>query len=367
MTKQSQKGGDQSTNFQAGQMVVNVGIDEKRAREICHEMHLQLRRDYTVEAFDIAIARVTMLEEYLMSKMALFDGSLKAFEDPSFQLLLAAAQKTAASTERPADYDLLSELLVHRFEKGDSRIARAGISLAVDIVDKISDESLLGLTVAHAVTSIQPTSGDISQGLDDLNDLFGKILYGKLPTGNEWLDHLDILNTIRLSSFGTLSKVEQHYPEILSGYIDVGIEKSSQNHRKAMEILDANGLPGDLLVDHSLNPNYLRIAVPNKKQINSLSLIEQVLPDGLIAAGPVRLTKNKIKAINSIYKLYSKNATLKQRNITSFIKEWDNRPNLKVLRNWWDNMPFAFTITSVGKVLAHANAQRCDKNLPPIN
>ena len=32
MSKQSQKGGSQSTNLQADQMVVHMGIDEKRAQ-----------------------------------------------------------------------------------------------------------------------------------------------------------------------------------------------------------------------------------------------------------------------------------------------------------------------------------------------
>lgn len=153
LSKQSQKGGDGSTNIQTEQMIVQVGIDEKRAREIYQEMNLQLKKDYTAEALNVANERVTEFENRLMPKMENVEGALEAFADPSFQLLLVDAQKTAASTERPADYDLLSELLIHRFKKGDNRIARAGISLAVEIIDKVSDEALLGLTVAHSVGS----------------------------------------------------------------------------------------------------------------------------------------------------------------------------------------------------------------------
>lgn len=367
MNKQSQKGGDQSTNIQADKMVVHVGIDEKRAREVFQEMNLQLRQDYTQEALEIANARVAEFEKSLMPKMERVDGALEAFADPSFQLLLVDAQKKAASTERPADYDLLSELLVHRFQKGDNRIARAGISLAVDIVDKVSDEALLGLTAAHAVNSFLPVTGDIGQGLDVLNDLFGKIIYGELPSGHEWLDHLDILNAVRLSSFGGLKKVKQYYPDILPGYIDVGIEKDSESHNKAVEILDANNLPRGLLVNHSLNPDYLRIPIPNRAQIDSISLQQQVLQGGSVVVVPVRLTEKQIEAINSIYDLYSKDGGLKQNNINSFLEEWDKRQNLKVLKEWWDNIPIILTITSAGKVLAHSNAQRCDKNLPPMN
>ena len=52
----------------------------------------------------------------------------------------------------------------------------------------------------HAVENFIPLTGDINQGLDVLNSLFGKILYSKLPVGQEWLDHLDILNAVANST-----------------------------------------------------------------------------------------------------------------------------------------------------------------------
>ena len=50
----TQKGGDGSQQLQATEMTVHVGVDEKRAREIYNEMNLQIRRDYTSEALQIA-------------------------------------------------------------------------------------------------------------------------------------------------------------------------------------------------------------------------------------------------------------------------------------------------------------------------
>lgn len=367
LSKQSQKGGDNSTNIQAENMVMQVGIDEKRAREVFQEMNLQLRKEYTQEALDIANARVAKFENSLMPKMEQVDGALEAFADPSFQLLVVEAQKTAASTERPADYDLLSELLVHRFKKGGDRVARAGIHLAVDIVDKISDEALLGLTVSHAVGSFFPATGDIHQGLDLLNDLFGKIIYGSLPKGQVWLDHLDILNAIRISTFGQLKKIQQFYPETLSGYIDAGIEKGSDNHNKALEILKDNNLHQGLLVEHGLNSSFLRLPISNRQQIDSLTLQQQVFHQGQLISIPMKLSQEHIDAINSIYDLYSSDANQKQKNIELFMVEWDKRPSLKVLKDWWDNIPMMLNITAAGKVLAHSNAQRCDNQLPPLS
>lgn len=365
--KRVQQAGDGSQQMQAERMVVHVGIDEKRAREVFQEMNLQVRQEYTKEALEIANTRISDFENSLMPKMEKVDGALEAFSDPSFQLLLVDAQKAAASTERPADYDLLSELLVHRFKKGDNRVARAGISLAVDIVDKVSDDALLGLTVAHAVNTFLPVTGDIYQGLDVLDDLFGKVIYNQLPTGHEWLDHLDILNAVRLSSFGSLKKVQQYYPEVLPGYIDVGIQKDSENLAAAMKILDDNSLPRQLLVEHSLNPEYLRIPIPNKAQIDSLALQKQFIQDGSLVSVPVRLSEKQVEAVNSIYSLYSKDNGAKQCNVNLFMEEWDKRPNLRVLKEWWDSVPTVLTITSAGKVLAHSNAQRCNNNLPAMN
>jgi len=366
-SKQIQEAGDNSQQLQANNMIVNIGIDEKRAREIYQEMNLQLKKDYTQEALAIANSRVTEFENRLLPKMDAVEGALEAFADPSFQLLLVEAQKTAASTERPADYDLLSELLIHRFQKGDNRVTRAGISRAVEIVDKISDDALLGLTVFHSVNYFFPASGVIQQGLNTLNDLFGKLFYSNLPVGSEWLDHLDILDAIRVSNFGGLKKIEQYYPEMLSGYIDIGIEKNSDNYNKAIELLKNNGLPLNILVDHELNSDYVRVVLPNKDHIDSLALHRQIVNNGQLSFIKVPLTDAQKNTVTSIYDLYKNDASIRQQNVNKFMEEWNKRPNLNKLREWWDNINAGIQLTSVGKVLAHSNAQRCDKNLPPLN
>jgi len=366
LNNKNQKAGDNSNQLQAESMIVNVGIDEKRAREIYQEMNLQVRSDYSQEALVIANTRIAEFEDRLLPKMEAVEGALEAFADPSFQLLLVEAQKTAASTERPADYDLLAELLLHRFQKGENRIIRAGISRAVEIVDEISDDALLGLTVLHSISNFFPTSGNIHIGLNVLNDLYGKIFYDTLPTGKEWLDHLDILDAIRINSFGGLKKINQYYPEMLSGYIEVGIEKDSDNYTKAIELLRNVNLPQNLLVEHTLNSNFSRINLSDKNQIHSLALQQQIVVDQKIVIVPTALTEGQKNAIKSIYELYKNDETIKQNNIKIFMEEWDKWENLKTLREWWDNINGLIQITSVGKVLAHSNAQRCDKNLPPL-
>jgi hypothetical protein len=79
------------------------------------------------------------------------------------------------------------------------------------------------------------------------------------------------------------------------------------------------------------------------------------------------LSDEQKQTVKNIYALYSKDANLRKENIAEFFKLWDKYESLKKLRNWWDSIPEAFSITAVGRVLAHANAQRCDPTLPALD
>ncbi|MDR2099528.1 MAG: hypothetical protein LBP40_01705 [Campylobacteraceae bacterium] len=366
--KQIQKAGNNAQQLQANNIVINnIGIDEKRAREICQETSVSAVKTYTEEALNTANARIIEFENKLLPKIEAVEGALQSFADPSFQLLLIEAQKTAAATEREEDYDLLSELLIHRFQKGENRKIRAGISHAVKIIDEISDDALLGLTALHSVSCFFPVTGDINQGLTDLNALFEKVIYNQLPKDNDWLDHLDILDTIRINSFRKLKKIKQYYPEQLDGYIAAGIKKTSENYQKAIEILNKVKLPNNILVEHVLNQNYVRINVANKNEINTFSLIQPIISYEERKIYRISFSDEQKNALKSIYELYIQDDNIKNKNIEQFMIKWNKFPKLKELQEWWDSIPQSFNITMVGRVLAHANAQRCDKTLPSLN
>ena len=65
MDKQNQKAGDNSQLVQAGVVNINVGVDEKRAREIFMERFEDTRKFLTQEAFEVANARVNEFENIL--------------------------------------------------------------------------------------------------------------------------------------------------------------------------------------------------------------------------------------------------------------------------------------------------------------
>ena len=99
-----QKAGDNSHQYQIQNLTIQQGIDEKRAREIYDEKYSIAKQDFTEEALRIANERVKELEDRLIPKMEAVKDGLKAFADPSFQLLLVDAQKAAAE-RRSAFFD----------------------------------------------------------------------------------------------------------------------------------------------------------------------------------------------------------------------------------------------------------------------
>ena len=368
--KQRQEAGENSQQIQAGTVIINQGVDEKRAREIVDEKLQEVMNGYSQEAQEIAKKRINRLADDLIPKLVKANF-LESLKDPSVQILLTEAQKSAASTERPADYALLSELLLHRVAKGKDRNVRAGVSHAVKIVDEITDEALLALTVAYSVSRWIPISGSLDEGLHALDALFGKIMYACLPTGSAWIEHLDILDAIRINSFGSLKKADQYYPEQLTGYIDVGIDKTSENYQKALEIIKSANLPNDILCDHELRKGFARLQIVSIDRMDLIEITHQqcmnINGKAVVLSVSTKLTDIQKEAIKNIYSLYSNDSALKSENISIFMNKWDEHDNLKKLRIWWDAIPQSYIITSVGKVLAHANAQRCDPMLPPLD
>lgn len=365
--RQSQKAGDSSQLMQAGTInIYNNGIDEKRAREICAETYAVARREFTADAYACANERVQKFEDSLLPKIQQIEGAFNAFADPSFQLLLRSAQKTAAATEREADYDMLSELLICRITKGQARKNRAGISRAVEIIDQIDDDALCALTVVHAVESLVPTSNSCKAGIKNLANLFEKLIYMGLPVGTGWIDHLDILDAVRIDFFNPLMKMEGYYSNKLSGYSAVGINIGSENHKRATALLTEAGLDTSMLIQNELLDNYVRLPVVAKYAIKELQIPRNVLSKGSGVTQDSLITESEISALEAVWDLYDTDKNMKKKAVSMFMKEWDSYPSLKRLHAWWDALPMTFDITHVGTVLAHTNARRCDKSLPEL-
>lgn len=356
--KQIQKAGDGATQLQANTVNIYNGVTEERVRDIIQEQYRLARQEYTEDAYRIANERVQKFEESMMPRIMRVENTLPKFADPAFQFLLRRALQIAAETERTADYELLTELLVCHVQKGENRKNRAGINRAVEIVGEIDNDALCALTVAHAFSFFVPVSGNCEDGLRVLNSLFGEIMYQDLPQGDDWLDHLDVLGTIRINTFGELWKIEEYYPMQYNGYICTGIKAESEEYHNAINLLHSVGINESLLVPNELLAGYYRLAIRAENAIDELRLVhgEERSP----------LSEEQKNIIKQIWNMYNNDSELKEQVEKAFFKKWDDFDNLRKLRNWWNSIPQSFTITHVGRVLAQTNAKRCDPSLPDM-
>src|SRR5690554_4817547 len=111
-------------------------------------------------------------------------------------------------------------------------------------------------------------------------------------------------------------------------------------HRHALHILNTNNLPSiGFLMDHSLNPQYVRIGIP------SLELAKD-LPYRIYNHEGVeefdKMEDYQLNVVHAIYNLYEDNEEIRMQNINAFRMEWERRPNLKKLNDWWGTIPVYF-------------------------
>ena len=202
---------------------------------------------------------------------------------------------------KKADYDLLTELLVCHVEKGDSRKNYVGINKAVEIVGQIDNDALCGLTVAHVLERFAPITGDVTHGLEVLEEVYRKLVYQELPKGEDWLDHLDTLGAIRMSSMGGFKKFIDYYPKVLNGYACIGIKKESEEYHKASELLQEISLNAETcLKPNEFLDGFVRIDVRSFDQIETLWVIHQGI------GKPI--TSKEKQVFEAVWKLYETDA-----------------------------------------------------------
>ncbi len=359
--------GDDSTNITG--KTVNVtnnyiqGLTEDKVSEIIDKKLEMLNtvNVYTQEAYTLAENRIKKLEEIVIPRIAKIDKSLGVFADPSFQSVLNDAVKVAAQTDEEESYKLLSELLAYKVEEPNDKSVKMDVTYAIDVIDKITDEALQAITVFVALQTWGPALGNISQGLTITNNLFSKLLFSSLPLTDDWIDQLDILKVIRIQSFGRFPSLQELQKRLFSGYVVCGISKNSEKLNEIYKLLDECSIPRTCLIANELNPDYYRLPIVN---LNDIKLMDYIDPNTSFIHGRISLNELQISKIKQIIGYYDNDVVKLNQISEKFNEKWNSYEKLKIIGDWWSNLPYSFGVTSIGKVLAVTNAQRIDSTLP---
>lgn len=354
-----QKARDNTTQISAD--TVKLGIDEKRVREIIKEENQLALREMKIIAEDTAIKRLDNYTNVLVPKLVKTE-MLEAFSDPSIQVLFKQSERTAVCTERQKDYELLSELLIHRIKRNGNYTTSAAIEKAISEVNNLSESALLGLTLTFAIQTYLPVTGFVRDGLTILDSLYGKIIKNNIIELNDksWIENLEITNSIRVDTLSTNKKLDEYFFETFDGYSCLGLKKDSKNYNEAVDILKENKIPLVVLSENILNKDYVRLNVIKLKNVREISFLDKNNLKCIIT-----INDKQENAIKKILELYEPNGSIKDK----FFELLNSYKNLSIVINWWNNnmLKNAFTITPIGKVIAHTNAKSIDNTLPDLN
>lgn len=365
---QKQVAGKDSTQIQAQTIIVNNGITDERAREISKETMQQVLAQNTFESGIVAQQRIEEFQDIVLPRIASIEKDYVSFSDPAFQILYKKAQISAACSERDLDYEMLSELIAHRINNKGNIKKKASIEKAVEIIDKIDEDALCGLTMIYAMERFSPISGYISEGFSVINNLYEKLQYMDLPIGNiDWIDNLDILGAVRVQNASHFIKFNEYCLDKWNGYACCGINKESPVYEWAINKLKEVGLPDIFLIDNELLDGYVRIPVEN------LDSLEDIVYPILSSEGNSNqleysyLSDEQKATIKEILKRYDFTPFLGGRMRDNFINKLTSFESINKALLWWDQLDPFFQITSIGRAIAHANAKRIDQSLPDLD
>ena len=352
---QTQKAGDNSTQIQVEKIENNYGMSVQEVTQIVKsEIDIALKENSLV-AETVARKRLNEFSEIFLPKLVK-SNLIECFSEPAIQVFFRNTEKTAICTDSRNCYEILSEILIHRVNKKEDFTTIAATNKAIEVADKISDDALLFLTIFLCVNRFIPNSGNINQGLQLLDNLYGNILKEReIPYSQNIIDNLEIVGAIRKQEFLTYKSFDDFFPDSLDGYANAGIDTETENYQKAKELLKEIGIDEKFIFSNSLIEKHIRLNVVNRNKLDKLITSNQ---------------QEKVNRIlNEIYNLYDNSDENKRNAKNEFFKLLNNYPNIIRVKNWWNSnmVDGGVVITPIGKVLAHTNAKCLDSNIPDLD
>ncbi|MDR0979280.1 MAG: hypothetical protein LBL91_05100 [Lachnospiraceae bacterium] len=383
--KQTQKAGENSQQVMAQNAIINnnYGLDKEAVRVIIDSEIDKILQECQIVANETALNRLNEFKDILIPKLVNAQV-LDAFKEPSIQMLFRDAEKTAICSERKLDYELLSELLIHRTKKDDIT-KNASIKNAIDIINYITEDALLVLTIFHSTTCFRPIMGDVNTGLELLENLFSKILTKRfLPKADEWVDNLEINKIMTFNSLGTTKRLSDYWFETFKSYTQIWIENGSDKYNEILVNFTKNNIPTDLLIVHPLNNNYYTLNILSKEMIDKITFLQTIplpqLPKEIEdnftnlknvknVTVPVQLSDIQKKVIIDIFDDETLCNNKENNNKTLFENKLKEFNTLNSINDWWNNhiVKLSIRLNYIGKVIAHTNAKNIDPTLPDLD
>lgn len=329
-----QKGGDQSTNIQAGEVHI-VGISYGEAHQIALDVFKTNFLSLSDRAAEIALALVEEITEKFLRKLKQQnEKGIAHAEEPDFQYALFTVQKEYARTGDKELGDLLVDLLVDRTKHENRSIIEIVLNESLSVAPKLTIDQLATLSIIfifnytknHSLNNLIALSEFLDRYIEPFSRLISK--------------NVSCYRHLEYTGCGSISIAKINLIKILL------------NNYRALFI---RGFPlEEVLEKMKINvpitsPMFIRCLHDQEKyQINSLDNDE--LRKKAIDLNIHEDDINKLIKLNNSF-------LMSEGKAKEYLEQ--THPYMSIVFDVWENSYMKnFTLTSVGISIGHANVKR---------
>lgn len=332
MNKQSQKGGDNSTNVQAEKVTVGLSYSEARkvALDVFHANFLELAG----VARNVARQRAEEITgEFLNKLQAENPEGLKNADEPDFQYALYTVQREYARTGDGDLGDLLIDLIVDRSKQPHRNILQIVLNESLNIAPKLTNDQISALGLIFLLKYTHNTGVGNLDKLGNYLDKYVHPFIEQVPESDASYQHL------QFAGCGSIELSRVNLEDCLGrAYQGVFLEGVTQDAINKKEL--PTNIRDNFIIPCLNNNEKLQVCAINKDDLNE------------------RLKRHDVSEENKdkLLKLFDES---KMPNDKIKEKCSELRPYMRSMFETWNNTPLAsFTLTSVGIAIGHANIKR---------
>lgn len=332
---QKQNSGDNSTNLQGQQVIVNQGISYSDAKEIANDVFKANFIALKHEAAIIAQERAEEVTDKVMIQLSKrHPESINQFKTPALQDALFTVQKQYAISGDKDLGDLLVDILVDRAAAPKRNMVQIVLDESLSIAPKLTLEQFDTLTLNFLLISTRRLDARDYEGL--LTHFKKRVVpfIENISDKKSDYTHAEYLGCghVRAGDYGRL---EVNFRETYKAFFSNGFseEELTENIGKGINLQD-------LIIPCFHNTEKLQIGVMDEKVLENIAS-KNGLDDEV---------KQKLK---QIFETSTKPANEVQEMLINAI------PEMGKIFDIWSNSPFKnFELTGVGIAIAHANYRR---------
>lgn len=329
-----QEGGENSTNLQGQNIVINQGITYQDAKNIAIDVFKSNYLELSTKAAETAKQRAEeLVDDFLTEVQKRSPESINSMENPGMQYAIFTAQKEYAKTGDKDLSDMLVDILVDRAAQEERNLKQIVLDESLSIVPKLTLSQMDSLTIIFILKYSR------------------NFQVGSVPLLKKYLEEYISPFTSLLSKENSLY---QHLEFAGCGSISLGSHKIEDRILKTYKGIFCKGFTKEqfettgILID-----KYPSLVIPclqdnSKFQLAAIDdeTFEQIAKENGVEEAEI----NKLKPLMNNYQM---NAT----EVKDLLKQQGDFMN--TLFEVWDNSPLKnMTLTSVGIAVATANLRR---------